>query len=106
MNATVHQRGYLDSWIARAIALLIAIAIGAYLVLGLGDELVASFGGDVDEDYPQIAEITDESPALRACLDDRLGDVERMQSEGILTEAQYTNFRARAESMCREQNPV
>ena len=106
MTATVHQRGYLDSWIARAIALLIAIAIIAYLVIGLGDELVASFGGDVEDDYPAIAEITTTTPELQACLDDRVGDVDRMREEGILSDAQYTAFRGRAEALCREQNPV
>jgi hypothetical protein len=35
----------------------------------------------------------------------RVGDVDRMKNEGILSEVQYEAFRSRAEGLCRAQNP-
>ena len=45
------------------------------------------------------------NPALQACLDQRVGDVDNMKSEGIISDSQYDAFRSRAEDLCRAQNP-
>jgi len=44
------------------------------------------------------------NPALAACLQQRIGDVDRMKEDGILSDAQYASFRARAEELCVQQN--
>lgn len=107
MTTAVHQRGYLDGWVARGIALAIALAIGLYLVFGLGDELIASFGNNAEAEGHVVEENDAEfmTPALRSCLDERVGDVEQMRAEGVLTDAQYEDFRSRAQALCQAQNP-
>jgi hypothetical protein len=41
---------------------------------------------------------------LQDCLDQRVGDVDKMKAEGIVNDAQYASFRQRAEELCRAQN--
>ena len=46
------------------------------------------------------------NPALEACLTERVGAVDTMRREGVVSDAQYDAFRARAVSYCRAQNPA
>lgn len=92
MSATPH---FLDTAKARGVALLVALAAAAALgwinrdaFLG-GAEKTAASG----------------NPELAACLAERVGAVDTMRSEGIVNDAQYAAFRARAEDFCRAQFP-
>jgi hypothetical protein len=42
--------------------------------------------------------------ALQNCLDQRVGDVEKMKADGIINDAQYASFRQRAGELCRAQH--
>uniref|UniRef100_UPI003BA9C2C0 hypothetical protein n=1 Tax=Stappia sp. TaxID=1870903 RepID=UPI003BA9C2C0 len=45
------------------------------------------------------------NPALEACLAERVGAVDSMRRDGVVSDAQYDTFRARAVSYCRAENP-
>ncbi|GGB42137.1 hypothetical protein GCM10011316_12570 [Roseibium aquae] len=45
------------------------------------------------------------NPELDACLAQRVGDVDKMRDEGVITPAQHQSFKARAVSFCEAQFP-
>ncbi|MBA5775826.1 hypothetical protein H2509_01655 [Stappia sp. F7233] len=98
----------LDRWPARIAAVLIAVA-GLALMGWLGrDELsrgtLAFSGGGT----PVAGSAVDSAPAnprLDACLSERVGAVDKMREEGIVTPAQYDTFRARAVAFCEAEFP-
>jgi len=45
------------------------------------------------------------NPELDACLAQRVGDVDQMREDGVITSAQYDAFKARAEAFCTAQFP-
>lgn len=91
---SAHQRqSFADGPVPRVAAMLlilICVAVLAYLhretLFPFGDAPVAA--GD---------------PELLACLAERVGAVDRMQADGVVSEAQYATFRARAEAFCQQQ---
>lgn len=97
--------------IMRLLAAIIGVAIFAFLVTTWGDDmkrLAASFSdGESTPLVQPVGEerITDENPALAACLDERLGHVAQMKAEGVINEHQSQQFAARATSLCQAQNP-
>lgn len=110
MTETEDNR-FIHSMSARFLALLIGIAILALIVVTWGEDmkkLAASFtdGKELVLVQPVGEErVKDENPALAACLDERIGDVNQMRDEGVINEEQYQQFSARARALCQAQNP-
>ena len=107
MTATVQPRTFADSVIARLLALVLAILLGWLLWSNWADDFKRVASGEKE---PPAVVSADEptkpaNPALQECLAQRVGDVDRMKEEGILSDDQYGSFRARAEELCRAQNP-
>jgi hypothetical protein len=46
------------------------------------------------------------NPALAACIAERVGHVETMQDEGVITPQQAESFRARAIQFCEQTVPA
>ena len=104
------QSSFADTKGARILALLIALAIAALLFVNWSDDFANLFSGKQSSSLPQAQQVPSDAaetnPALAACLEKRIGDVDQMKEDGVLSEAQYAAFRERAESLCRQQNPV
>lgn len=107
MTATVQPRTFADSVIARLLALVLAILLGWLLWSNWADDFKRLASGE--KEAPAVVSAAEPAkpanPALQECLAQRVGDVDRMKEEGILSDAQYGNFRSRAEGLCRAQNP-
>ena len=107
--ATAQQTsGFADTIWARLLALLIAIAIAWLLWANWSSDFRALVSGGEQAATPVVS--TSEpakpaNPALQECLAKRVGDVDQMKEDGVLSDAQYGSFRARAEELCRAQNP-
>jgi hypothetical protein len=108
MTAATAERSFADSIFARLIALAIAIGIGFLLYANWGNDIRTVVEGDA----PRIPVLATKAPvlghtnaALQKCLAQRVGDVDKMKSDGVVNDAQYTSFRQRAEDLCRAQNP-
>ncbi len=107
MTTSDQSNGFADSGLARLLALFIAIAIAFLLWSNWSTDFKALLAGDDQE----VSAATNAQPAkpanpeLENCLAQRVGDVDRMKEEGILSESQYAAFRGRAEELCRAQNP-
>lgn len=54
--------------------------------------------------FPPERQAAGGNPAFRACMDKRVGDIERMLEEGVVGERQAEQFRQRAEAFCRAQS--
>ena len=107
MASTAETKSFGDTGLARLLALLIAILLGYLLWSNWSSDFKALFAGS---DKSAAVVSTSEpakpaNPALQECLTQRVGDVDRMKEEGILSEAQYDAFRGRAQELCRAQNP-
>jgi competence protein ComGC len=105
--ATATHRSFADTAVARLIALLIAVAIAVLFVFNWSDEAEQLLAG-TEPGIPIIEQQVQVRPVnadLQNCLDQRVGDVEKMKSEGVINDAQYTSFRQRAEDLCRAQHP-
>lgn len=94
-------RSWLDRGVARLVALVIAVGLGALLVLSLGDDVLAVTGlaGDevaAEDDFDLV-----DDPAIVRCIEQRAGDVDALYADGAITEAQHEDFRARAIALCR-----
>lgn len=50
-------------------------------------------------------DIAADNPALAACLTERVGAVDKMKAEGIVSAAQYDTFKARAVAYCETEFP-
>ena len=105
--ATVTHRSFADTAAARLLALLIAVAIAALFVFKWSDDVERLYAGS-EPGIPIIEQQVKVKPVnadLKNCLDQRVGDVDKMKSEGVINDAQYTSFRQRAEELCRAQHP-
>lgn len=104
------KRDFVDTGFARLLGALLAVAIAVLLYMNWGDEFKQLASG-TPEVSALPAAVTSPgatsaiNPALASCLEKRIGDVDQMKSDGVLSDAQYANFRARAESLCRQTNP-
>ncbi|MBL4907821.1 MAG: hypothetical protein JKX94_10250 [Sneathiella sp.] len=99
---TVITRSFLDSTIARIIALVFSGLIVVLMIVGWGDDFSASNSAQL----PLSTQLDSaDNEALNSCLSKRLGDVNHMKKEGVLNEHQFTQFKSRAMSLCHAQNP-
>ncbi len=98
----------LDSQFARVLALVLAGLIAILFYLNWFHDLVNLFASQPAE--PQVVEevipVEEINPELAACLKQRVGDVDKMQQDGILSDAQYADFKERAIQLCRQLNPT
>lgn len=86
------QQSFLDRPAARVLAACVLVACAAFLTYYHRDVFVAA------EDTELVAD-----DALRQCLAERRGHVDRMVEDGTISEDQAALFRARAEALCRAQ---
>jgi len=100
---------FADTTAARLIAVCLALLIAIILVVNYKQDFVQLFSdapdGGISVSEAETSIENNANPALAACLAQRIGDVDRMREEGILTESQYSSFRANAEELCVQQNP-
>ena len=100
---------FADSIAARLISLCVALLISIILVYNYRTDFKHMLAGasDANVSLPEVDAASDEpiNPALATCLEQRIGDVDRMRDDGILTESQYGSFRSRAKELCVQQNP-
>ncbi|MBO6814946.1 MAG: hypothetical protein JJ891_08785 [Rhizobiaceae bacterium] len=103
------QRGFVDSIAARLLALCIAIGLSAILFFNYQDDIERLVSGTPSSGLPVTNADTSpdqaSNPELARCLQQRIGDVDRMKKEGVLSDTQYEAFRSRAENLCIQQNP-
>lgn len=106
MASVENSQGFADSSIARMIALVLAVAIAVFLYFNWSAEIGGLFSASTEPSMVSASQPAKEAnPALDACLAQRVGDVDRMKGEGILSDAQYAKFKMRAMDLCRVQNP-
>lgn len=107
MTTATQTQSFFDGQVARILAMVLAVLIGGFVYLTWPGEIKNLFAGNP----PAIPMMTKAVPVgepnadLAACLTQRVGDVERMKEEGILSDAQYASFKSRAGDLCRVQNP-
>ncbi len=92
---TTEKAHFLDGGKARGLAILIAAVAAAALgwinrEAFWGDDEATSYAGN---------------PELAACLTERVGAVDTMRSEGIISDAQFTTFKTRTVDYCHAQFP-
>lgn len=107
MTATTQNSGFLDTVFARIIAFLIALALAFLLWSNWSSDFKAFWTGSETQPLPNVSvsePAKPVNPALEACLKKRVGDVDKMKEDGILSDAQYAAFRTRAEDLCKAQN--
>ena len=84
-----------ESLAARAAAVLVAALCLAALAWLNRDAILATGGRPA----PAL------NPDFVACREARTGQVERMRAEGVINDAQFAQFKARAEETCAGQFP-
>jgi len=107
VTAADQSSGFADSNLARLLALAVAIALALLLWFNWSSDfkLLLADGDNAASTTASSEPAKPANPALHACLAQRVGDVDQMKKEGILSDAQYGAFRSRAEGLCRAQNP-
>ena len=102
MATGVHQRTYLDSWIARVVALGVALAMFALIFVTFGEAIGGAIGVR-DETAGQDLDPTID-PRLAACIQRRTAALDADRADGVLTQRQFDDFRARVSELCEAQN--
>ncbi len=111
MSSAVSSSSFLDTIAARILAAVIAVLLGFAIYTNYGDSIKQELAGERDtlsistyssqRTEPEVQS----NPGLEACLAERIGHVNKMREDGILSEAKYGAFKARAEELCVQQNP-
>ncbi|MBZ0215970.1 MAG: hypothetical protein K8F25_05425 [Fimbriimonadaceae bacterium] len=83
----------IDGRLGRVIAILVILV--CVVSLGIINRAKLFGWGDADTATP--------NPELAACLEERVGAVDRMRGEAVINAAQYDLFRGRAEAFCEAQ---
>ncbi|NRG18461.1 hypothetical protein HPQ64_12245 [Rhizobiales bacterium] len=105
----MHAHSRLDRWPARVGALVLAVLILILMAwigrndlpgFALGNVNLGLAGGVEGVTAPR-----DANPELAACLEQRLTVVDKMRSDGIVSDAQYETFRNRAIAFCEAEHP-
>lgn len=82
---------FLDGWIARGLALLVAAGCVGVLAYIHRDDL-----------FPREERAMAESGVFVRCYAERRGQIDEMVKSGVVKDAQAALFRARAEALCRD----
>ncbi len=111
MTSAASSASFLDTMAARILAVIVAVVLGFAIYTNYGDVIMQELAGERDtlsissysgqRTEPEVKA----NPALEACLNERIGHVNKMKEDGILSEAKYGTFKARAEELCVQQNP-
>lgn len=88
-------RSLLDGRGARLVALVVLLASAALIAYHHRADLLPA---------APVAE-AGLNPEFVACRDERVGQVEKMRSDGIIGDAQFETFRDRALAFCTDQFP-
>ncbi|MBA4783680.1 MAG: hypothetical protein H2045_10740 [Rhizobiales bacterium] len=111
MHMTADDKRFIHSGAARLIALVIGICLIAFMAITWGSRIQetahALFDGENGQIITPVGQqrVKNATPALTACLEQRVGDVEKMKAEGVINDHQYANFSQRARELCYAQNP-
>lgn len=91
-----------DTRAARVVALVLAVALAA-VFYAVWREEVSTLFGDLTAPEAESLTVTHEDPAVAACLESRIADVDRMRDDGLIDDAQHGVFAERAASLCVAQ---
>ena len=97
---------------ARLVALILSVGLLTFLVTTSEKpftQIAGYFAGEKDIVLVQPAgqiRVREDNPALAACLERRLGDVEEMLKDGVINSHQHEQFSSRARTLCQAQNPA
>ena len=80
--------------IAGKIAAFMVILVCSSVLIYINRDML--FGADQDD----LAILP---PELAACLQKRIGAVDKMRSDGVINDAQYEQFHGRAEAFCHAE---
>jgi hypothetical protein len=99
------SKSFIDSRSARVIALLVVLGCG-YVMYALQARYVAQATTPLPQGN-QSAEPTDAdlNPEFVKCRNERVGQVEKMRSDGVIGDDKFAEFRQRAISTCAGQFP-
>ena len=107
MAYTADGNSFVDTIIARLIALVIGLLIAFFIWSKWSTDIQMVFSGDAET--TEVVSVNQPAKpanaALDACLAQRLGDVDGMKEDGIISDAQYEAFSKRARGLCVAQNP-
>lgn len=102
-------RGFGDTIWARLIALAIAAGLSWWFWSTWGQDVLALFETGPDAlpiaSQPALQEQTIMNADLEACLEKRIGDVQQMVADGVISEAQSAGFSQRATELCWGLHP-
>jgi hypothetical protein len=90
------RRSFLDTAAARVLALAVILAAGALIAVYHRDDLLPK---------PVPAANSGLNPEFVACRDQRIGQVDKMRSDGVIGDAQVEIFKERAMAYCAAQFP-
>ena len=94
----------LDTPFARIVAAAAALGFAAAFLFWAAADVSRPFAARQDRPTPAAElPVVNANPTVVACLDQRLGEVETMRTEGIIDDAQYDLFRTRATNYCHAQ---
>lgn len=103
-DAAGHSR--IDHLATRVVALALALC-GLALMAWIG---LFGFAGVALTPFENMApdgvKAASGNPALQACLEERVGAVDAMRREGVISDTQYDAFRTRAVDYCQAENPT
>jgi hypothetical protein len=88
--------GFLDTAAARVLALAVAMAAAAVIAFYHRADLLPKPAPGADAGL---------NPQFVACRDERVGQVDRMRSDGVIGDAQVEIFKERAIAFCAAQFP-
>ncbi len=107
MSSATVTKEFVDTALARVLGLLIALLMAFLLWFNWSGDFKNLFAGGTEK--PAMVSVSEPAkpanPALQNCLAQRVGNVEEMKADGILSDAQFASFKSRAENLCRAQNP-
>jgi len=106
---TTTETSFSDSIHTRIISGVLALILAVIIASVYKDDIVRLVSSGSENGLPASSAsvpVATSNPELAACLEKRIGDVDEMKENGVLSEAQYASFRSRAEELCIQQNPA
>jgi len=105
---TTTQTGFVNTNAARILAAALAVMFAVIWFYNYQADFGRIMSGETASGLPEASSQVSvaANPELAACLEKRVGDVDQMKKDGILSDDKYASFRARAEQLCAQQNPV
>lgn len=110
--ASTHDNRFIHGKFARIITGLIGVLLLGFIFVRWEDELQAFASSFSDGEkttlvqQPGAERVSEDNPALAACLEERLGHVKQMQEDGVIGDEQAAAFSQRATALCNAQNPA